>query len=251
MRVVALILMLIAVTQAFQLSHNITALVVAGVHARERITTHIATMLQSRARTFKGPGTLIVVPRLVEPSNSCWRGNSGNVDINRNFPANWRLGSPDSKFLDFGGTQPLSEPESQMLWGLLDKHRPDVVIDLHSGETAVYTPWHSQFHAPDLALTAPELVEAVPRLEGVKAGPGGLYGGYLAYGTIADTAVEYFGAKCVFTFEVYGDQDTIDCKRAFNPPIAEWHELAEHWNAVIDETLAVCAERIRHPRSPA
>lgn len=233
-----------------QLPYNITAVIIAGVHARERFTTHVASMLQNRARKFRGPGTLVIVPRVVQASNNCWRGNSENVDINRNFPTDWRLGSPDSKFLDYGGPQPLSEPESQLIWNLLDKYKPDVFIDIHSGETAIYTPWHAKFEKANLLVTAKDLVDSIEELQGVKHGQGGFVGGYLAFGTIADTAFERFSTSCVFTFEVYG-KETSNCRMMFNPPVAQWHSLAKHWNRIIDATLEICSQKIRPPTLPA
>lgn len=229
-----------------QLEHNVTAMVIAGVHARERITTHIASMLRSRARHFQGPGTLVIVPEAVQASNSCWRGNPDGVDINRNFPVHWRHSKADSAFLDYGGEKPLSETESLRLWKLLDAYRPDIVIDLHSGEVAIYTPWNSRIFAPKLIVTAQDVVDAVsPALDGAKAGSGGLFGGYLAYGTFADTAFKEFGAPCVFTFEVFGDPEESDCKKAFNPPMQEWHRISQEWNAIIDKTIALCSNRLR------
>lgn len=235
----------------FATPHNITTLVIAGVHARERITTHVASMLSSRAQlrekslTTSRPGKLIIVPKVVKGSESCWRGNSDNVDINRNFPVNWRLTSPDSKFLDYGGPEPLSEPESQYIYRLLETHRPDLFIDLHSGEVAVYTPWHAKLQQASTALSAQDLVLRIPELQGVKAGAGGLNGGYMAYGTIADTALERFGARCVFTFEIYGDPQT-DCKRMFNPPHSEWHALSEHWASIVEQTMTECERALRN-----
>lgn len=241
--------LLVVSTTAFHtvhpLPHNVTAMVIAGVHARERITTHVATMLRSRARRFQGPGRLVIVPEVVPVSNSCWRGNPNGVDINRNFPVHWRESDPESSFLDYGGSRPLSEPESLELWKLLDAYRPDIVIDLHSGEVAVYTPWNSKIFEPDLLVKAQDVVDVVsPLLDDAKAGSGGLVGGYLAYGTFADTAFVEFGAQCVFTFEVYGDQTQSDCRKAFNPSSDEWHKVAQDWNIIIDKTIKMCSDRL-------
>jgi predicted deacylase len=247
---VALVLLLLLVPAwgfhtVHPLEHNITAMVIAGVHARERITTHVASMLRSRARRFQGPGKLVIVPEVVPASNSCWRGNPNGVDINRNFPVHWRESDPNSSFLDYGGPKALSEPESLELWKLLDQYRPDVVIDLHSGEVAVYTPWNSKIFAPRLLVKAQDVVDAVaPLLDDAKAGSGGQKGGYLAYGTFADTAFEEFGASCVFTFEVYGDQTESDCRKAFNPPGHQWHQIAQDWNTIIDKTIKLCSDRL-------
>ncbi|MBB20846.1 MAG: hypothetical protein CMP20_15525 [Rickettsiales bacterium] len=226
-------------------NHNITTLVVAGVHARERITTHVASMLALRAqmRTGVQTGKLIVVTELVKGSDSCWRGNANKVDINRNFPVNWQPSSPDSRMLDYGGPEPLSEPESQFLYDLLETHQPDLFIDLHSGEVAIYTPWHGKFDHAQTAPSAQDLVSRIPELEGVRAGVGSIQGGYIAYGTIADTALGRFNTPCVFTFEVYGNPNA-DCKGMFNPPHSEWHEHSERWASIVEQTMTECEKAL-------
>lgn len=233
------------ITRVFSTFQNITTLVVAGVHARERITTHVASMLASRAqmRSDAHNGKLIIVPELVKGSDSCWRGNANKVDINRNFPVNWRPSSPDSRMLDYGGPEPLSEPESQFLYDLFEKYNPDLFIDLHSGEVAVYTPWHGRFVKAKTALSAQELVTRIPELEGVRAGVGSIQGGYIAYGTIADTALEQFNTRCVFTFEVYGNPNA-DCKGMFNPPHLEWHEHSKRWASIVEQTMTECEKAL-------
>ena len=51
------------------------------------------------------------------------RCNANGVDLNRNFPWEWRLSD--------GGPAPLSEPETQALVALVEQLQPDIVIWVH------------------------------------------------------------------------------------------------------------------------
>jgi murein peptide amidase A len=51
------------------------------------------------------------------------RWNANGVDLNRNFPWDWRA--------DDGGPAPLSEPEAQAAVALVERLRPDVVVWVH------------------------------------------------------------------------------------------------------------------------
>lgn len=58
------------------------------------------------------------------------RKNAREIDLNRNFPAkNFAVGKKDRYF---GGEQPASEPETQLLIELIDDWQPNRIITLHA-----------------------------------------------------------------------------------------------------------------------
>jgi protein MpaA len=64
------------------------------------------------------------------------RGNARGVDLNRNFPSQWRpiglRGDPQ-----YAGPRPLSEPESRLCVRAVERLRPDVTIWFHQPQTIV------------------------------------------------------------------------------------------------------------------
>lgn len=132
------------------------ALLTGLTHAREWITGQVAT--ETAKAIIAQPElhhrmTAWIVPvlnpdgyeksRTEDPSN---RTNAAGVDINRNYPAQWRLAgdSPESTHDDVGGSDkpgspsyrgksPLSEPETQVVAKFFDEH-PNAKhwLDLHS-----------------------------------------------------------------------------------------------------------------------
>ncbi|MDM1279027.1 DUF2817 domain-containing protein [Acinetobacter indicus] len=78
-------------------------------------------------------GMEFVVMPLVNPwgLNHGSRTNSRQVDINRNFPVGWQLlGVPGDA--TYSGPEPLSEPETQYAWQVIQDEKPDIYIDIHS-----------------------------------------------------------------------------------------------------------------------
>jgi protein MpaA len=66
------------------------------------------------------------------------RGNAHGVDLNRNFPFNWRAIVRSSRF--YAGPRPLSEPESRAVASLILATRPDLSIWYHQPERNVRDP---------------------------------------------------------------------------------------------------------------
>jgi protein MpaA len=58
------------------------------------------------------------------------RGNARGVDINRNFPAkNWEHSKEKNEF--YPGESPASEPETLIIINLIEKYKPELIINLH------------------------------------------------------------------------------------------------------------------------
>ena len=144
-----------------------------GAHGRELITSEVALrlarMLCGEAPSrFYGPpdrsrdriaellkvAVIKMVPvqvpssrKLAETaSDTCRRRrlNARGVDVNRNWNASWTDGEDYASSDQFRGPQPFSEPETRSLANLAAAWRPDIYVDVHSGETYLATPYASK-----------------------------------------------------------------------------------------------------------
>lgn len=76
---------------------------------------------------------LIIVP-MINPSGYDLeiRKNVNGVDLNRNFPDNWTLGT-DPEDVNFGGPSAASEIETQLMMGFIEEHKDALfLIDYHN-----------------------------------------------------------------------------------------------------------------------
>lgn len=81
-----------------------------------------------------------------------WRLNAADVDLNRNYDAQWGGDdtSPGQDADDVRGPAPFSEPETQAVRNLVNKLRPDFFIDFHStGKSVLYPPGYTPAAADD------------------------------------------------------------------------------------------------------
>src|SRR2546423_8456664 len=104
-------------------------LVVGCIHGSERAGTAIADALIRSTPTQDVD--LWVVPTL-NPDGAAahTRVNGRGVDLNRNFPYQWRrIGMPGA--LTYSGPGPLSEPESRLALALLKRLRPSLGLWYH------------------------------------------------------------------------------------------------------------------------
>ncbi len=104
-------------------------MVIAGIHGNEPAGVPLAKgvfrYVEKRSKLMTGR-TLVVVPVANPDGYKANRRYSNNgVDINRNFPAANR--EDNSK----NGWQALSEPESQALFELINKYKPDRIVSIH------------------------------------------------------------------------------------------------------------------------
>ena len=109
-------------------------LVFGAIHGDEPTSAHVARQLVEHLAQNPevSVGRRIAVLPVVNPDGLArqTRANARQIDLNRNFPAkNFVVGA---KGRYFGGEQPASEPETQLLVELIDQWQPDRIITIHS-----------------------------------------------------------------------------------------------------------------------
>jgi protein MpaA len=110
-------------------------LVVGCIHGNEPAGVAIADAL-ARGRPVAGADLWIVPDLNPDGVAANTRQNADRVDLNRNFPWQWRpLGPPGSTF--YSGPRALSEPESRIAQRLVLRVRPQVSIWFHQHLDAV------------------------------------------------------------------------------------------------------------------
>lgn len=103
-------------------------MVIASIHGNEPAGTPLVRWLDEyltrRPELIEGTRVLIVPVANPDGYLTRKRFNKTGVDLNRNFPTGNRVDSARNG-------RPLSEPESRVLMGLIEKHQPDRVISIH------------------------------------------------------------------------------------------------------------------------
>lgn len=133
-------------------------LITSGVHGHESAAvSHVLRFAETLCNSWQDNplldairwnAELIIVP-VVNPhgldgryDSQVWaRQNANGVDINRNFPAGWFESSPGTG--TYGGEAPLTEPETQAVWALMQEVAPRAVFgsDFHNFSTNEPQPW--------------------------------------------------------------------------------------------------------------
>ncbi len=106
-------------------------LVLGGVHGDERGSAQLVRTLADRLRCPRNEAVTIVPALNPDGLQAATRSNARGVDLNRNLAAQSWTPRPAH------GAQPLSEPESQTLDGLLRHVRPVLTISVHEGDVAL------------------------------------------------------------------------------------------------------------------
>lgn len=169
---------------------------------------------------------------MLETGRLCLRKRPGTrVDLNRNYPFGWRRVGVESD--SYGGPAPFSEPQSRIINDVMSTTNVVAYVNVHSGESAVYTPWDSKPHlGPGLPADLANLTEALGDLCGCIVGPAGSVSGYLAYGTSMDYAYVKHHVPYPLTLEVYGgDQQGKLKKGEKNRPLTHFTELVSQPSA--------------------
>jgi len=107
------------------------ALVVGCIHGNECAGTAVTRILARSSPAVD----LWLVPNL-NPDGLAHgtRQNAHGVDLNRNFPSEWRAGRRGA---EYPGPRPLSEPESRTAARLIRRLKPSVTIWFHQPQTLV------------------------------------------------------------------------------------------------------------------
>jgi len=126
-----------------------TVLVVGCIHGNECAGEAVTRRLLAGPRPARG--RLLVVSDLNPDGHAHGtRGNAHGVDLNRNFPSEWR----PLHGLEYSGPHALSEPESRLARALIRREHPDVTIWFHQPQDVVRAWGHSRSEARRFARAA-------------------------------------------------------------------------------------------------
>jgi predicted deacylase len=133
-------------------------MIVAGIHGgyewntialADQLITHIA----SHPEIIPSDVTLYIIRNLNPDGDARDHGiegrvNDHGVDLNRNFPENWRKEWNRDGCWDYGpssgGPAPASEPETRVMVSFLNSHKVEVLISYHSAALGIFPggdPW--------------------------------------------------------------------------------------------------------------
>jgi protein MpaA len=115
-----------------------TVLVVGCIHGNECAGEAVTRRLASGPPPARG--RLLIVPDLNPDGHARGtRGNAHGVDLNRNFPSQWRR----LRGAEYSGPRPLSEPETRVARALIRREHPDVTLWFHQPQAVVRAWGHS------------------------------------------------------------------------------------------------------------
>lgn len=87
----------------------------------------------------KDPEYSELVGSLASEGTARWKANARGVDLNRNFHYNFRknpVKKPSAQ--EYGGTEPLSEPETRVLAAFIDEVKPLAAVNYHETGPLIY-----------------------------------------------------------------------------------------------------------------
>jgi protein MpaA len=106
-----------------------TIMYIATIHGNENAGTPLLKDLMSylQQKPFILKGKKVVIVPVVNPDGLMKniRYNANNIDLNRNYPADNRVDNQTN------GLAPLSEPESVVLFNLINNFRPNRMVAIH------------------------------------------------------------------------------------------------------------------------
>lgn len=139
--------------EVFQFGNGpIEKMIVAGIHGGYEWNTilladELIEYLETHQEIIPPDQTLFILrafnPDGYERSRGFGgRANENNVDLNRNFPSNWKIEWPRVGCWDYipitGGTSEASEPETQALMAFVESHSLKAFISYHSAALGIF-----------------------------------------------------------------------------------------------------------------
>lgn len=135
-----------------------TRMIVAGIHGGDEWNTitlanQLIRHIDENPDVLSDDVTLYILPNLnpdgeARAHNKYGRVNHNGVDLNRNFPVNWKMDWDRSgcwnSLPTSGGAGPGSEAETQALTKFIDSHNIQALISYHSAALGVFPgglPW--------------------------------------------------------------------------------------------------------------
>ena len=133
-------------------------MIVAGIHGGDEWNTvnlanQLIRHLDQNPHHIPADITLYILPDLnpdgeARAHNKYGRLNHNGVDLNRNFPVNWKMdwdrGGCWNYLPTSGGTSPGSEVETQALMNFINNHHIQVLVSYHSAALGIFPgglPW--------------------------------------------------------------------------------------------------------------
>jgi murein peptide amidase A len=106
------------------------ALVVGSIHGDEPQGQRVTRTLRRSFRDLQGVDLWVIDTVNPDGLAARRRQNAHGVDLNRNFPTNWRRTGPlGSRY--YAGRRPLTEPESKAIRDLVLRLRPAITVWYH------------------------------------------------------------------------------------------------------------------------
>lgn len=148
----------------------------------------------------------------VEAGDFCKRTNENDVDINRNWDEafdQFHAGEGGMSGDTFPGERPFSEPETQILKGLLESFKPTNFLTVHSGTRGMYMPWaYDMEHLAD--RNGKQMMNILYSLDKKYCqcpfGAAGKEVGYQCPGTSLDWVYDKLKTPFAFAVEIWNDQ---------------------------------------------